>query len=146
MNSRSERPAGVFAVAVVFFLATGYLCALAAVMLVAPGVLSMALGAPLLGGLELAGPLMFLLMGGLGALMGWGLLRLNRWARQAAIVVAMVGFAMLIPSFSSAVAEMRAGRLISTGLGVIVRVVIVWYLWQEPVAEHFAKHAKNATD
>jgi hypothetical protein len=28
------------------------------------------------------------------------------------------------------------------GLGIIVRMVVVWYLWQTPVAEQFGKSAK----
>ena len=44
------------------------------VMLVSPGTVPMMWGAPLLGGLEVAGPYMFLLMGGVAALIGRGLL------------------------------------------------------------------------
>jgi multidrug transporter EmrE-like cation transporter len=132
-------PAGVATIAIVFFLAATYVGTVGAVMLALPGNVSMALGAPLLGGLELAGPYMFLLLAALGALMGWGLLRLNRWARRAVILVALLGIVELVPTVSIAVVELRAGRLIWGGLGVIVRVMIVWYLYQEPVAEAFRR-------
>ena len=97
----------------------------------------MALGAPLLNGLELAGPYIFLLTAGVGALIGWGLLRLNKWARRAAIVVGFVGVVMLVPAVSAAAVDFRAS-LLWGGLGIIVRVMIVWYLYQEPVAERFS--------
>lgn len=113
-------------------------------MLVSPGLVSMALGAPVLSGLEVAGPYMFLLSGAVAALIGLGLLRLNPWARRVAIVANFAGIVMLVPAASTAVFEFRVSRLVSTGLGVIARVVIVWYLWQTPVAESFI--SKPATD
>jgi hypothetical protein len=108
------------------------------VTLASPGSASMALGAPLLSGLELAGPYMFLLMGGAGALIGWGLLRLTNWARRAAIVLAFVGVVMLVPAVSAAAVDFRAS-LLWGALGIVVRVVIVWYLFQAPIKETFTK-------
>jgi hypothetical protein len=130
-------PTGVSAVAIVFFLAGAYLCVIGVFMLASPGTVSMALGAPLLNGLELAGAYMFLLTAAVGALIGWGLLRLNNWARRAAIVVGFVGVVMLVPVVSAAAVDFRAS-LLWGGLGIIVRVMIVWYLYQEPVAERFS--------
>jgi hypothetical protein len=138
MSQRMQRPAGVSAIAVLFFAVAAYLAGLGILMLVSPGIAPMALGAPLLNGLELAGAYMFLLGAGVCALIAWGLLRLNPWARRAAIVAAFVGVIMLVPAASSAVFEFRMGRLFLTGVGVIVRVMIVWYLWQMPVAECFS--------
>ena len=67
------------------FLAAAYLWVVGVVMLVLPGAASMTLGAPLLHGLELAGPFMFLLAGAVGALIGWGLfgltIGLDAWPR-----------------------------------------------------------------
>jgi hypothetical protein len=132
----SSIPTGVSAIAIIFFLAAAYLGVLGVVMLASPGAVSMAMGAPLLSGLELAGPYMFLLVDVLGALIGWGLLRLNKWARWAAIVVGFIGVVMLVPGVSAAAVDFRAS-LLWGGLGIIVRVIIVWYLFQEPVAETF---------
>src|ERR1700690_3130777 len=67
-----SNPAGVNAIAIAFFFAAAYLGLIGIVMLASPGVVSMALGAPLLSGLELAGPYMFLLMSAVGALVGGG--------------------------------------------------------------------------
>jgi hypothetical protein len=46
---------------------------------------------------------------------------------------------MQLPAVSSSVIEFRAGNLAWGGLGIIVRMMVVWYLWQTPVAEQFAK-------
>jgi multidrug transporter EmrE-like cation transporter len=126
------------AIAIVFFFAAVYLGLVGAVMLVSPGTASMALGAPLLSGLELAGPYMFLLTAGVLGLVGWGLLRLNNWARWAAIAIGFVGVVMLVPAVSAAAVDLRVS-LVWGGLGIIVRVMIVWYLFQEPIKETFTK-------
>jgi len=140
VNSPPAQPAaGVRAIAILIFLVAAYLFVLGGVMLVRPGAVSIALGAPFLGGLELAGPKMFLLVAAVGAAMGWGLLRLNPWARRAVILAALVGLVELVPTVSSAVVELRASRLTWGGLGVIVRTMMVWYLYQEPVAETFRR-------
>ncbi len=133
-----ERPAGVTAVAAAFSLAAAYLLAVGLTMLARPGLVSMAAGAELLGGLELAGPYMFLLMAGLGGIIALGLCRLCRWARWLAILVAMIGVVMVLPSVSSAMFDFRIGKLAWEGLGTILRAMIVWYLSQEPVREAFA--------
>jgi multidrug transporter EmrE-like cation transporter len=133
----SSIPRGVAAIAILFFAAAADLGLVGLVMLVSPGTVSMSLGAPLLMGLELAGPFMFLLMAGVGALIGWGLLRLIDWARRAAIAVAFIGVVMLVPSVSAAAVDLRTS-LIWGGLGIIVRVMILWYLYQQPIKERFS--------
>jgi hypothetical protein len=134
-----QRPVGVTAIAIVFFLSAAYLAGLGAAMLIAPGMLSMRLGAPLLFDLVLAGPYMFLLFAAVGALIGWGLLLLNNFARRAAAIVAALGVVMLVPSVSGSVITLSVPGLVWGGLGVIVRVIIAWYLWQRPVADAFEK-------
>jgi hypothetical protein len=128
---------GVVAIATLFGLAAAYLLALSVIMLGFPGVISMAVGAPLLSGLELAGPYMFLLTGALCALIGWGLRRRNQWARRIAIVAALVGLVLTLPPLSVAVMNFHLS-LIAPLLGALVRMLIVWYLYQSPVAEWFA--------
>ena len=133
-----ERPAGVTAVAAAFSLAAAYLLAVGLTMLTRPGLVSMAAGAELLGGLELAGPYMFLLMAALGGIIALGLWLLHRWARWLAMLVAIIGVVMLLPGVSSAMFDFRIGKLAWEGLGTILRIMIVWYLSQEPVREAFA--------
>jgi hypothetical protein len=99
----------------------------------------MAMGAPLLGGLELAGPYMFLIVSAAVALVGWGLLRMHNWARRLAAMLAMAGIVLLIPTVSGDVISLHYKGLAWNGLGLVIRVVIVWYLYQAPVREAFAK-------
>lgn len=138
MNPMKSRLSGVVVIAAVFWLAGTYLCVLGFVMLVWPGAISMALGAPLLNGLELAGPYMFLLIGSLAGLIGWGLWRRNNWARRIAIFAALAGLAMALPALSVAVMNFRIGSFLLPGFDVLVRMLIVWYLYQAPVTEWFA--------
>jgi len=67
-------------------------------------------------------------------------MRLNKWARRAAILIAMIGVVVLVPSVSSAVIGLQIKSLaIRGGLGVMMRVMIVWYLYQETVAAEFTR-------
>jgi hypothetical protein len=132
-----ERPAGVTAVAILISSAAAYLVVLGAGMLLDPGSISMLWGSPVLGGLELAGPYMFLLMGLAGVTIAAGLFRLHRWARLATISAALLGVIALVPEVSTAAIDFRAGKLLSGGLGIMLRVMILWYLFQSPVADAF---------
>ena len=134
----AERPAGVAAVAAAFLVAAAYLMVVGLTMLVSPELVSLAAGSELLGGLRLAGPYVFLLTAVLGAVVAFGLWRLHNWARWLAILCAMIGVLLLVPSVSSAVVFFRIGKLAWGALGTIVRVMIVQYLFQEPVKEAFA--------
>ena len=135
-----ERPAGVSAVAIAFLLAAAYLLAVGLTMLARPGLISMAAGSELLGGLELAGPYMFVLVAVVGTVIAAGIWQLQNWARWLAILVAMIGVVLLLPSVSSAILDFRFGKLLGGGLGTIVRVLIVWYLIQPAVKEAFERN------
>ena len=134
------RPAGVRAIAALFAAVAAYLLIIGLIMLVVPGQLSMALGAPLLFGLELAGPYMFLLMASVAAVIAWGLWKLNNWARRVAVIIAMVGVILLVPKVSGAATTTQYGNLAVGGLQIIVRVMIAWYLYQSPVVNMFEHH------
>jgi hypothetical protein len=132
-----ERPAGVTGIAVLFFLAAIYLWTIGVLKLLAPEAISLMRGAPLMYGLELAGPYMALLVGTGYALVGWGLLRLRRWARWAAMAVTVLGVASLVPTISMAV---LGGAVFWYGLQIALRVAAAWYLAQAPaVIDTFAK-------
>src|SRR3954466_2200059 len=127
-------PDGVRAMAALFGLSAIYLVALGVTMLIRPGIVSMAAGAPLLFGLELSGPYMFLITGAVAGLIAWGLTRLNNIARHAATLASIAGVVMLVPSVSGAVIMVQINPLMRGGLGIIIRVMIVWYLSQGHVA------------
>jgi len=126
----------VVAIAVLFFAASAYLTALAIIWFVNPDAFPLSLAGPLLNGLELAGPYMFLICAAVGIIVGIGLVRLNNYARRATILIAVAGVVMLIPKMSAAAVDISASLFI-VAIQVIVRVVIVWYLWQKWTAEEF---------
>lgn len=130
------RPAGVTVIAVVFLLSATYLLVLGLARLVAPESIRLSLGAPLLHGLEISGPYMFLVVAVVAGLVGIGLLRLKNLARRAGIVLAVAGVVLLIPKVSADAAELSP-RLLFAGFAVMIRVAIVWYLWQSSTAEQF---------
>jgi hypothetical protein len=129
------RPSGVAVIAGVFLLGAAYLLVIGLLLLMKR--LSLAFGAPVLTGLEQAGPYMFLLTGVTAGLTGWDLLRLDNWGRWAAILVAFFGLVMLVPSVSMSVIQLNPMRLAAGGVGIMVRSAILWYLFQEPVRERF---------
>jgi hypothetical protein len=136
-----QRPAGVTAISVLFFLAAIYLWTIAAVKLIAPGTISLMSGSQFMYGLELSGPYMALLVGAGWALVGWGLFRLHNWARWAAMLVMTVGIAWLVPKISAA--ELGA-PLLWYGLQIALRAAAAWYLAQAPaVIDAFAGKRQN---
>src|SRR5712692_1115882 len=128
-------PTGVRAIAAIFALCGIYLAILAMLMLARPGLISMTAGAPLLFGLELAGPYMFLLIAVAASGIAWGLMRLNNILRNAAILAACAGIVMLVPPVSAAPVLVQPKPLILGGLGVIIRATVAWYLSQAHIAE-----------
>src|SRR5450631_745621 len=90
------------------------------------------------GGLEQLGPVAFLLYAALMILLAVALWKRWRWARRAAIIVALIGIAMAVPGLSSAVMDSRILAIGREGLQIIVRVVVVYYLSQEPVKDWFS--------
>jgi hypothetical protein len=131
-----QRPAGVVGVSILFFAVAAYLAVFAVVWFVNPNALPLSLGAPLLHGLELAGPYMFLIGAGVALIVGFGLLRLNNFARRAAILIAFAGMLMLIPKVSADTADFST-RFFVSGSALVIRMMIVWYLWQSWTAEKF---------
>jgi putative flippase GtrA len=105
----------------------------------------MTLAAPLLFGLELAGPYMFLLVGVAAGAIAWGLLHLNNIMRHAAILAACAGVVMLVPSVSGAVVSARLKGLVLGGLGIIIRVMVAWYLSQTHIADLFKRRPQSPT-
>jgi len=127
------------AIAALFALSALYLAILGLVMLARPGAISMSAGAPLLFGLELAGPYMFLLAVVCTGTVAFGLIRRNNIARHAATLIAIAGIAMLVPRVSAATVTANAKLLATSGLGIIVRVIVAWYLSRREAAEEFRR-------
>ena len=134
-----QRPTLVTILALLSFAAALYLWALAAVLWIAPGALSLMAGKYFMYGLELAGPYMILLFGTGYALIGWGLFRLHNWARWAAMLMMALGVASLVPKISMADLGIP---LFWYGFQIAARVAVGWYLAQAPsVIDAFAAKA-----
>jgi hypothetical protein len=124
-------------VAIVFFFASTYLLIIGLIKLINPEAIPLSLGAPLLHGLVIYGPYMFLLAAGLGLVVAYGLVRLKNLARRAAIVIAVAGMVLLIPKVSADTAEFSPDFFLA-GSMIVVRIIIAWYLWQGWTAEKFS--------
>jgi hypothetical protein len=137
-----QRPAFIVVISAMFLLAAIYLWTIGIAKLVAPDALSLMSGAPLMYGLELAGPYMAMLVGAVYALVGWGLFRLHNWARWAAMLVMVIAIASLVPKIS--MAELGV-PVFWYGLQIALRAAAAWYLAQAPsVIDVFA--AKREQD
>jgi len=132
------RPAGVTAI-VVLCVATA-LASLAVALLTAMGRSSLSSGAFLLGGgFEQLGPIAFVLYAAMLFLLGVALWRRWRFARQTTVLVAIIGVALAVPAISSAVTDSRLFAIAREGVQIIVRVMIVFYMSQEPIKDWFAQ-------
>jgi hypothetical protein len=132
-----ERPAGVTVIAALCAIASA--AALSFAGLAVAQAVPLSSGAFLMGaGLEQLGPVAFLLYAALMILLAVALWRRWRWARRAAILIAVIGIAMAVPGLSSAVMDSRIFAIGRQGLQIIVRVVVVYYLSQEPAKNWFA--------
>jgi hypothetical protein len=136
-NAANPTPNGVQAVAALFALCGIYLALAGVLMLLRPGAISMSAGAPLLFGLELAGPYMFLLVAVVAGGVAWGLVELNNIVRRAALLIAIAGIVMLVPSVSAATVTLQPKALAFGGLGIIMRVMVAWYLSRGEIADQF---------
>ncbi|MGH9515170.1 MAG: hypothetical protein ACRD3P_05775 [Terriglobales bacterium] len=107
------------------------------IKLINPEAIPLSLGAPLLHGLQIYGPYMFLLAGGVGLTVAYGLFRLKNLARRAAIVIVVTGMVLLVPKVSADTSEFSPDFFVA-GSMIVVRIMIAWYLWQGWTAEKFS--------
>ena len=80
---------------------------------------------------------MFLLMAVVGGGVAWGLMELNNLVRHAAMLIAIAGIVMLAPSVSAATVIAQPSALAFGGLGIIVRVIVAWYLSRSEIVDQF---------
>jgi hypothetical protein len=133
----TDRPAGVTAIVAVCVLFAA--ASLVFGSLILAGRVPLSQGAFLLsGGMEQLGPLPFLLYATVLLTLALGLWKRWPWARRTTILLAVAGIALAVPAISSAVADSRVFAIVREGLQIIVRVLIVFYLSQEPVKDWFA--------
>jgi hypothetical protein len=138
-TNSNRAPIEIRVIAALFALCGIYLASAGLVMLVRPGVIGMTAGAPLLFGLELAGPWMFLLIGAAGLAVAFGVMRLNNFARHAALLIAIAGIVMLVAPVSAAAVAVEPKALAVGGFGIIMRVIVAWNLGRSEVAKLFRR-------
>jgi hypothetical protein len=117
-------------------LASTYLLILGLIKLINPEAIPLSLGAPLLHGLQIYGPYMFLLAGIVGLAVAYGLFQMKNLARRAAIVLVVAGVILLVPKVSADTAQFSVDFFVA-GSMIVVRIMIAWYLWQGWTAEKF---------
>jgi hypothetical protein len=132
----SERPAGVKAIAALCVIVA--IASLGFAVLILAEQTHLSAGAFLLGGgLEQLGPVVFVAYTTLLFVLAAALWKRWRWSRRIAILLAVIGVAMAVPAISSAVMDSRLFAIAREGAQIMVRVLIVFYLTQEPVKEWF---------
>jgi hypothetical protein len=138
----SERPDGVVAVTLLY--AGLSLLSFLFVVLLAIAQVSLSAGAFIIGGgLEQLGPLAFLLQGSIAAVLSIGLWQGWRWSRVTAILFAAAGILLDVPSISSAVVDGRVAGMVRGAIETVVRVVVIYYLSQEPVTDWFRSRRQD---
>lgn len=142
----SPKPTFIAALSVVFALAAAFLAFTGGVMLVSPDMFSFRIGATLLGGFETAGPYAFLLGSSVYGLTAYGLWTRCNWARRTAIAIATWGIVMAVPSASAAAIEFDPVPLLLSGLPIIVRVIVIFYLMQPPVTDSFFRKKADSSE
>jgi hypothetical protein len=126
-----ERPAVVTVIAILFFLVAAYLIIIGVAEFLAPGTLAMTRAAGITYGRELSGPQTAISVGAGWALVGWGLYRLQNWARWCAILLMVLGVAGSVPAVSAAARDI-SWRFFWYGAQIMVRIVIAWFLAASP--------------
>ena len=138
-----QRPIGVMIIAVLFAIAALYLWIIAAILLFAPGTISLMAGKYFAYGLEVAGPYMILLVGSCYAVIARGLFRLQNWARWIAMLVIAFSIVPLVPKISTAELGLP---ILWYGLQIALRVAAGWYLAQAPsVLDAFTEKRHGST-
>ena len=93
----------------------------------------------LLGELAIWGPVALLLFAALHGVAAWGLWRLSNWGRRVAVLLAALGIALLAPAIASAMTDLRLLPILRVGAGVVVRLMILQYLWRADVRQAFTR-------
>ena len=126
-----ERPAGITAISAYYLLVGAYACIFAVLKLVSFGWFYLPAWAPLWNELEFYGAAYALVFGIAWCLIGWGLLKLQRWARWAGMLGMVPAIFLLVAPISMA----KIGfRLLWYGLLIALHAGAGFYLAQAPTA------------
>ena len=133
-----QRPLGVTLVALLLTLFGVFLIAITSVRWFAPGFVGPVRHMALLRTMGLINSYVAILAGVVWILIGCGLFTLHGFARLAAMILIFMGVGFDVGRL--AVAAPGFGRFpVWIIASILVRLVIVWYLFRSPVAEKFQK-------
>jgi len=126
-----ERPGVVTGIAIYYLVGAAYACLFGVAKLVTSDRFTLVAGAPLRNELEFYGALYALVGGVAWGLLGWGLLRLQRWARWAGMLGMAPAIFLLVPPISMA----KIGvHLLWYGLLIALHAAAGFYLAQGQTA------------
>jgi hypothetical protein len=126
-----KRPGGVTVIAVYYLVVAAYACLFGGLKLITSGAFTLTTSAPLWNELEFYGAYYALIGGGLWAAIGWGLLKLQKWARWAGMLGMVPAIFLLVAPISMA----KIGvHLFWYGLLIALHAAAGFYLAQAPTA------------
>jgi hypothetical protein len=126
-----KRQVGVTIIAIYYLLLAGYACAFAILRLMSSAVFVLPESAPIRNELEFYGPYYAIAAACLCGAVGWGLMRLQRWARWAGMLGMVPAIFSLVPPISMAKIGLR---LLWYGLLIALHAAAGFYLAQAPTA------------
>jgi uncharacterized membrane protein (DUF2068 family) len=94
-------------------------------------------GAGILAGLGAAAGVFIIIMGGVAALMGFGLWKLKEWARIVSIVLAGIGAALQLLGLLGTLAHFNVLAVIWGIFWLAIDALIIWYLIKPEVKAAF---------
>jgi hypothetical protein len=121
-----QRPLAVTVIGCFFLVAGVYLCAISAVILIAPGAVQTLKVLPLVFVLRLVSPYTTLIVGTVWAIVAWGLFQLRDWARFVATLVLGAGAAWMFVTLL--LHHHSIWRMLLACFEIIWRLAAVWYL------------------
>jgi hypothetical protein len=142
-ESAMGRPTGVTVIAVLDFIGAAF-CVLAGLGMMLGGgyfatMLSQGRGANagMLAAIGAAAGVIFLVLGAIGILLGWGLLKLKDWARIITIVLAGLGALGGLFALFGVLGHFAAIAMFFVLCRLAINGLIIWYLLQPQVSAAF---------
>jgi hypothetical protein len=137
------RPVGVTILAILNFIGAAFCVLFGIAMILGGGVIATMLSqqgagaSGILAGLGAAAGVFIIIIGGIGALVGFGLWKLKGWARIVSIVLYGISAALQLLGLVGSLAHFNAFAVIWSVFWVAVDAFIIWYLLKPEVKSAF---------
>jgi uncharacterized membrane protein (DUF2068 family) len=145
------RPVGVTILAVLDFIGAAF-CLLGGIaVILGGGVIATLLSqqgagaSGILAGLGAAAGVFIIIIGGIGALVGFGLWKLKGWARIVSIVLVGINGAFQLLGLLGSLAHFNAFAVIWSVFWVAIDALIIWYLLKPEVKAAFQQRPMAST-